>query len=191
MPFGTWPYPNNIRGLLSAIGNSRVINRIQGLYEFKRLRNVNVIAGSGVGGGSLVYFNVTERPAPNVYQNWPTECDANNTSLNEFYPLAEKLIGVNPIVSTVGFSGEPLPKVTVFQDAAKQLGGNKIMNINDLKAKLSITDIPTSVFDPSTGHPDLQDIEKYNRPLNILSNFEVVQYIGCLIEHPLSDVKYV
>jgi len=161
MPFGTWAYPNDIRGMMAAIGNSRFINRIQGLYDFKQLRNVNIIAGSGVGGGSLVYFNVTEKPAPTVYQNWPTESDG-NISLNEFYPLAEKLIGVNPISTTTGLGDQPLPKVTVFQDAAKQIGNNKIMNITDLNARLSISDISRGVFNPSTGHPNQQEIEKYS-----------------------------
>jgi cholesterol oxidase len=162
MPFSTWAYPNDIKGMLAAVGNSRFINRVQGLYDFKKLRNINIISGSGVGGGSLVYFNITERPEHIVYQDWPTEHDGNDTTLDEFYPLAEKFIGVNPIATTAGLGGPPLPKASVFQNAAKQIGTNKIMNINDLNAKLSITDISTDVFNPSTGHPDPQDIEKYS-----------------------------
>jgi cholesterol oxidase len=161
MPFSTWAYPNDIRGMLGAIGNSRFINKVQGLYDFKQLRNVDILTGSGVGGGSLVYFNVTERPAFSVYQNWPTELDG-NVSLNEFYPLAEKLIGANPISTTAGFGGQSLPKVTVFQDAARQLGNNKIINITDLNAKLSITDISKDLFSSSNGRPNQQDIEKYS-----------------------------
>ena len=76
MPFGTWAYPNDIKGMLAAIGNSRAINKVQGLYDLKQLRNVNVIAGSGVGGGSLVYFNITQKPERVVYENWPTERDS-------------------------------------------------------------------------------------------------------------------
>jgi hypothetical protein len=77
MPFSTYSYPNDIKGMLTAIGNSRKINKVQGLYDFKKLRNVNIISGSGIGGGSLVYFNVTERPEKVVYQNWPTEHESN------------------------------------------------------------------------------------------------------------------
>src|SRR5215211_5856887 len=160
MPFSTWAYPNDIKGMLAAIGNSRAVNKVQGLFDVKQLKNVNVIVGSGVGGGSLVYFNITEKPERVVYENWPTENDG-NPSLDEFYPLAEKFIGVSPITSTAGFGGPSLPKAKVFQEAAKQIGNNKIINVDALDAKLSITDISTNVFNPTAGHPSQEDIKKY------------------------------
>jgi cholesterol oxidase len=161
MPFGTWAYPNDIKGMFAAIGNSRAINKVQGLFDLKQLKNVNVISGSGVGGGSLVYFNITQRPERVVYENWPTERDG-GPSLDEFYPFAEEFIGVNPITSTSAFGGPPLPKAKVFQDAAKQIGGSKILNPTNLSAKLSITDIPTNVFDHSDGRPNKGDIKKFS-----------------------------
>jgi cholesterol oxidase len=161
MPFGTWAYPNDIKGMFAAIGNSRAINKVQGLFDLKQLKNVNVISGSGIGGGSLVYFNITQKPERVVYENWPTERDG-SPSLEEFYPLAEEFIGVNPITSTSAFGGPPLPKAKVFQDAAKQIGENKILNPTDLSAKLSITDIPTDVFDHSDGRPNQRDIKKFS-----------------------------
>jgi GMC oxidoreductase len=160
MPFSTWAYPNDIKGMLSAIGNSRTINKVQGLFDVKQMKNVNVIVGSGVGGGSLVYFNITEKPERIVYENWPTENDG-NPSLDEFYPLAEEFIGVSPIVTTAGFGGPTLPKAKVFQDASKQIGSSKILNLNDLDAKLSITDVSTDVFNPPNGRPNQKDIKKY------------------------------
>src|SRR5215211_8355542 len=167
MPFSTYPYPNDIRGMLTAIGNSRAINKVQGLFDLKRLQNVYVIAGSGVGGGSLVYFNITERPDPIVYGNWPTEHDGIGPRLDEFYDLAKKFIGVNPITTTAGLGSYALAKAKVFQDAAREIGGSRILNLNDLDAKLSITDIPTSVFDPAAGRPNQEDIRKYSEERNI------------------------
>ncbi len=161
MPFSTWAYPNDIKGMLAAIGNSRAINKVQGLFDLKQMKNVNVIVGSGIGGGSLVYFNITQKPERVVYENWPTERDGIGPSLDEFYPLAEEFIGVSPITSTSAFGGPPLPKTKVFQDAAKQIGGSKILNPNDLDAKLSITDISTSVFDHLNGRPNQRDIKKF------------------------------
>lgn len=161
MPFSTWAYPNDIKGMLATIGNSRAINRVQGLFDLRQLKNVNVILGSGVGGGSLVYFNLTQKPERVVYENWPTERDG-GPSLDEFYPLAEEFIGVSPITTTSAFGGPPLPKTKVFQDAAKQIGGSKILNPNDLDAKLSITDISTNIFDHSAGRPNEMDIKKFN-----------------------------
>jgi GMC oxidoreductase len=161
MPFGTWAYPNDIKGMFAAIGNSRAINKVQGLFDLKQLKNVNVISGSGIGGGSLVYFNITQKPERVVYENWPTERDG-GPSLDEFYPLAEEFIGVSPITSASAFGGPPLPKAKVFQDAAKQIGGSRILNPTDLSAKLSITDIPTNVFDHSDGRPNQGDIKKFS-----------------------------
>src|SRR5215203_5350063 len=44
MPFSTWAYPNDIKGMLAAISHSRAINKVQGLFDLKQLKNVNVIA---------------------------------------------------------------------------------------------------------------------------------------------------
>src|SRR5215207_3395007 len=162
MPFSTWAYPNDIRGMLAAIGNSRAINKVQGLFDLKQLKNVNVIVGSGVGGGSLVYFNITEKPDRIVYENWPTEHDGVGPSLDKFYSLAENLIGVNPVTTTSGLGGEPLPKANVFQNAAKQIGASKISNLSDLNAKLSITDISANVFKPLDRRPNETDVKKYS-----------------------------
>jgi cholesterol oxidase len=180
MPFSTWAFPNDIKGMLAAIGNSRTFNKVQGLFDLKKLNNVYVLVGSGVGGGSLVYFNITAKPQRIVYENWPTEHDG-NPSLDEFYPLAEEFIGVNTITTTAGFGGQPLPKSKVFQDAAnairdnnkhiineikKDSKGNPILDQNgkpivDFDGKLSITDISTDIFNQSGGHPNQEDIKKY------------------------------
>src|SRR5215213_3584447 len=162
MPFSTWAYPNDIRGMLAAIGNSRAVNKVQGLFDLKQLKNVNVIVGSGVGGGSLVYFNITEKPERVVYENWPTEHDGVGPSLDKFYSLAENFIGVNSVTTTSGLGSEPLPKAKVFQNAAKQIGASKISNLSDLNAKLSITDISADVFKPLDRRPNKKDIEKYS-----------------------------
>jgi hypothetical protein len=175
MPFSTWPYPNDIKGMLAAIGNSKAINKVQGLFDLKQLKNINVIVGSGVGGGSLVYFNITEKPPSNVYQNWPTEHDGTGPSLDHFFPLAEKFIGVNRITTTSGLGGPPLAKAKVFQDAAtqiaNQIGKSKFSNERDPQdnliwdAKLSITDISADVFKPVGGRPNETDIKKYSNAM--------------------------
>src|SRR5215213_1589514 len=162
MPFSTWAYPNDIKGMLAAIVNSRAVNKVQGLFDLKQLKNVNVIVGSGVGGGSLVYFNITEKPERVVYENWPTEHDGVGPSLDKFYSLAENFIGVNSVTTTSGLGSEPLPKAKVFQNAAKQIGASKISNLSDLNAKLSITDISADVFKPLDRRPNETDVKKYS-----------------------------
>jgi GMC oxidoreductase len=181
-PFSTWAYPNDTKGMVTAIRNSRASNKVEGLYDFRRLKNVNVISGSGVGGGSLVYFNLTVKPDRDVYKNWATERDG-SASLEEYYSTAEEFIGVNPITTDSAFSNPPLKlrKSKVFQDAAKRISdlrGN-IMNLKrgedgkpitdsngkallDADANLSITDISKDVFNPDEGRPNQDDIKKYS-----------------------------
>ena len=210
MPFNTWPYPNNVNGMFTAIKNSRYANRVQGLYDFITMRNVNVISGSGVGGGSLVYFNLTVKPDRDVYKDWPTEHDG-NPSLDEYYPMAEQFIGVNPVTTSSAFSTPPtkLAKSRVFQDAAKRIADSNgnIMNIKRDKdgnpitdsngkavlnadAMLSITDMSKDIFNPKTGHPNKDDVKKYS--VFIQKNICQRQGrcgLGCIAEarHTMSD----
>ena len=59
IPYGLWAYPDNIKGLLRLFANTRTFNSVRGLYDHKAMQNVHVVTASGVGGGSLVYFNLT------------------------------------------------------------------------------------------------------------------------------------
>jgi cholesterol oxidase len=155
-----------LKGLLKVFGYSRPVNKLKGLYDYRALRNVNIITASGVGGGSLVYTNVTERPDESVYENWPTEVDG-KPSLGQYFRVAENFIGVNSITTTDGLGKFKLRRGQVFQEAAMQIGSNEIMNLDNLNAKLSITDISTDVFNPASGHPDQQDIEKFSKQNNV------------------------
>jgi cholesterol oxidase len=163
MPYSTWPYPNDTKGMITAIGNSRAINKVQGIFDLRRLKNVNVIVGSGVGGGSLVYFNITEKPESIVYENWPTESDG-SPGLEDYFDRAFKFLGVNPISTTSSIGRFLLPRTKVFHEAAQKISeengniingfkkdknGNAVLNQNnkqvlDFEAKLSITENPVS-----------------------------------------------
>ena len=59
IPYRTWAYPDNINGLSQFLSTIRIVDR-RGLYDYRISSKVHTIAGSGVGGGSLVYTNVTE-----------------------------------------------------------------------------------------------------------------------------------
>jgi hypothetical protein len=56
--YRTWAYPDNINGLNQFLSTVRVIDR-RGLYDYRISKKVHTLAASGVGGGSLVYTNVT------------------------------------------------------------------------------------------------------------------------------------
>lgn len=147
-PFNFWAHPDNIEGLFSMISMSRLANK-RGLYDFHTLSsNVNAITASGVGGGSLIYSNVTIQPDKSIYANWPKEKAEDeldviaSNSTESYFSKAEKFIGTNKITTNAGLAGQMLERSKLFQDAAKILAGKhdtKILN-NDYSLNLSITD---------------------------------------------------
>src|SRR5262249_9172584 len=151
-----------LEGVLKLLGSTRTVNPVKGLYDYRQLGNVHVISASGVGGGSLVYSNVTERPPDSVYFHLPTQKNNYNETLtSEFFDRSESFIGVNNITTTAGLGGFKLSRSRVFQEAANSIYISKKNILNDLKrdsnrnlvldnngrpmidfdAKLSITDI--------------------------------------------------
>ncbi|HSF49802.1 MAG TPA: hypothetical protein VLA74_03500, partial [Nitrososphaeraceae archaeon] len=71
-PYHFWPYPDTVRGNIEIASAARAISKT-GLYDYRVLGKVHAIASSGVGGGSLVYSNVTLEPDSGVFVNWPTQ----------------------------------------------------------------------------------------------------------------------
>ena len=149
-PYGLWAYPNNIRGFMNLIGNTRNFNPVTGLYDYNFMKNVGVISASGVGGGSLIYFNVTARPEISVYEGWPTQ--GSEVPLNQlfspkevygeqarnyvekpedldkknldYFDIAQEFIGVNAITTNASLSRFKLHKSDVFQHAAQKIQNN-------------------------------------------------------------------
>ena len=154
MPYGLWSYPDNIKGFLKLLGNTRIVNPVMGLYDYTAMKNVSVVTGSGVGGGSLVYFNITERPESSAYENWPTQKSSNpldtkytyrdvygGDSLNyvddptrvddkalDYFDIAQNFIGVNTITTTAGLGKFKLARTKVFQNAAVSIKDNSSGN---------------------------------------------------------------
>ena len=182
MPYGVFPYPDNHQGLLKVLGNSRTVNRVKGLYDYRSMRNINVITASGVGGGSLIYFNVTEKPDPSIYLDWPTEKDG-HASLSEYFDMVESFLGVNFITTTEAIGIYKLPRTKVFQIAANSIynkyrdgivNNKKDSGELDLDARLSITDVSEGLFvlDDSNNpqhiiHPTIDEVQKYSKEENV------------------------
>ena len=160
IPYGTWVYPDNLKGLFKILGSTRTINSRKGLYDYTPMRNVHVISASGVGGGSLVYFNTTAKPDNSVYNDWPIQDEEINLDYSysymdiynlDYYPketeevnnenrklnyfnIAENFLGINSITTTAGLGKYKLSRHQVFQDAAKLISSkynNIIINSDD------------------------------------------------------------
>lgn len=159
-PHNFWPHPDNVKGLIDFASKTKEINDA-GLYDYTALSDrIHVITASGVGGGSLVYSNVTLEPPSSVYKDWPTE--TNGTSLSEYFEPARIFIGVNRITTVAGL-GKPntkLEKSKVFQDAADKIrsSGGPITN-------------PSPPNDPDFGFA--LDLSITNIPENTVTNFNL------------------
>jgi choline dehydrogenase-like flavoprotein len=118
--YRTWPYPDDISGLNQFLNSFRVVDR-RGLYDFRISKKVQTIAGSGVGGGSLVYSNVLEEPDSDVLNAWDTRLnlEINYANLAKYFDMARGFLGVNKVTTNTALSTVKLPKTKVFEDAAK------------------------------------------------------------------------
>ncbi|ANZ37662.1 cholesterol oxidase [Lentzea guizhouensis] len=87
-----------------------------GIQRIHLLRNVMVLAGSGVGGGSLVYANTLYRPLKPFYEDrqWAHITDW-QAELDPFYDQASRMLGVVTNPSTT-------PSDLVMQKVAKDMG---------------------------------------------------------------------
>ena len=70
---------------------------LRGILRLTMFRDVFVLSGAGVGGGSLGYANTLYRPRPHFYENpqW-AELGDWETELSGFYDEAERMLGVTP-----------------------------------------------------------------------------------------------
>jgi choline dehydrogenase-like flavoprotein len=155
VPYHLWAYPDNTNGLFELFNILRTVNR-RGLYDFRPSDRVHVVTASGVGGGSLVYTNVTEEPDPMVVDAWQSKLglDINSNNLKPFFDKAKAFIGVNKITTTAANGTFKLARTKAFQEAAERvrLSNPGIVlnspsgvgdNVEDIYAvNLSITDLP-------------------------------------------------
>lgn len=91
-----------------------------GFIEYKAFRRMDVIQGSGVGGGSLHYFNVHLRTPAGIFERpeWPAAI--RRAVLDPYYELAEDMMGSQTLVPPPGFRMPP--KTGAFQAAARAAG---------------------------------------------------------------------
>src|SRR6266852_8451882 len=65
MPVQYWPRPDHRKGLADFVAALRNLHKF-GLYQYSTFNQADVLTASGVGGGSLIYSNVSirsEQPA--------------------------------------------------------------------------------------------------------------------------------
>jgi cholesterol oxidase len=90
-----------------------------GWFDMRRFPNMTVVQGAGVGGGSLVYANISVEARPDTFdQGWPPEIKRG--TLDEFYERVGKTMNVRKVPTT---PHDQRPERTrLLEEAAKKLG---------------------------------------------------------------------
>lgn len=68
-PFQFWPRPDHKTGLTDFLKSLRGALNNKGLYQYTMFDDVHILTASAVGGGSMIYSNVTLEPVPEILQN--------------------------------------------------------------------------------------------------------------------------
>jgi cholesterol oxidase len=93
-----------------------------GLLDYRTFENIDIIQASGVGGGSLVYFNVHIRTPKEIFENprWPK--GVKRDILDPFYDQARDVLEARPLTPPADLV---MPQRTEAFIAAAQKAGRK------------------------------------------------------------------
>jgi cholesterol oxidase len=103
---------------------------LYGPFQIWSFRRLVALAASGVGGGSLIYANVTMPMPPEWFDlgrgHWPLDYD----DIAEHYPAVQKMLGAEPMPTHL----DPhVPKVAMFNRAAERA------DLRAVRAPLAVT----------------------------------------------------
>ena len=94
-------------------------NKGLGFLEYRTFKGTDVINGCGVGGGSLLYFNVTIRTPKEIFERteWPNSITRN--VMDPYYDLVKDMLDASPLKPPEGLN---MPDRTdAFLEAAKNI----------------------------------------------------------------------
>lgn len=117
-------FPETIGAVLGDVrlpGSSR--GRSDGLFEVLPFRDLTVLKGAGLGGGSLINAGVAERPDPSVMNDpaWPIALREDAAGLKRGYAQSADLLNIAPYPE--GRRGFPsLKKTEAFRNLASRRG---------------------------------------------------------------------
>jgi cholesterol oxidase len=93
---------------------------MHGLFDIRSFRQMDVVLGAGLGGGSLIYANVFLEPPDHVFDDrWPNSCK--KAALAPYYRMVKEVLGSRPIPQ----NGDPRRRILrteLFQQFAREVG---------------------------------------------------------------------
>jgi cholesterol oxidase len=114
--FGPGDYPDRLAQFPHALYHPR--HNPGGMFDVRIMKDVAVVTGAGVGGGSLVYANVQLRAPDAIFDDpaWPAAIDG--AELDRYYTRTEAALDPQTTPRTPA----PLPKVAAFEAMARASG---------------------------------------------------------------------
>jgi cholesterol oxidase len=102
--------------------------RQRGLFDVRNYKNIDVVLGAGLGGGSLIYANVFLEPPDQVFsERWPNSC--RKAQLQPYYKVCKEVLGARPIPAMQG--RRRIVRTELFQKFAQQIGrDSSLLDIN-------------------------------------------------------------
>lgn len=96
-----------------------------GWFDFRVFPNMSVVSGAGVGGGSLVYANVSIEAKPDTFdQGWPAEIGF--TSLKPHYDTVGRMLGVQRVPAN-----QLTERTRIMREGAEKSGfGNRFRQVD-------------------------------------------------------------
>ncbi|MFN2596792.1 MAG: GMC oxidoreductase [Pyrinomonadaceae bacterium] len=156
VPVQYWPRPNNKTGLLDFFASVRTGANHQGLYQYSMFKQADILTASGVGGGSLIYSNVTARPDAEVLQG--IGLNLGDAEYQAAYKWMEDFRGkLNRVVTKIPLPGRDVANLTtddyLYLDRARALRDAAKLSEGKLGIQLPWSPLDLSVveYDPQEG----------------------------------------
>jgi cholesterol oxidase len=156
MPVQYWSRPNHKDGMLDFFASVRGPFNKDGLYKYSMFKQADILTASGVGGGSLIYSNVTIRPHPEVLQG--IGVNLGDPDYQAAYKWMEDFRGkLNKIVTKIPLPGRDVSNLTdddyLYLDRARALRDAAKLSEQKLGIQMPWAPLDLSVveYDPDRG----------------------------------------
>ncbi len=190
-PVQYWTRPNHRQGLLDFFAAVRSGINKDGLYQYSMFKQADILTASGVGGGSLIYSNVTVRPHAEVLQG--IGLNLGDAEYQAAYKWMEDFRGrLNHIVTKIPLPGRDVTNLTtddyLYLDRARVLRDAAKLTEQKLGIQLPWKPLDLSLIEYDPHRPDGGDAAK----VGTFCQREGRCILGCLpsARHTFSKTLY-
>jgi len=135
---GATPYPREVTD--PWVWDQNAPELLNGWLDLRVFRGMSVAQGAAVGGGSLIYANISVEAPAAVFQGWPAELK--KSELQPYYDRVAAFMDVKPLPDN-----QWNPRIRLMQEGAQKIGAAERFK----RIPLAVNFRPDLVLDPA--HP--------------------------------------